>query len=138
MMSYRIFQTCNFSAKFCHKSWIRMCSNKIMNDSLLQKLDKNSTPNPSMEPQVRSKLLKTLESKRKKAIDPVEHGMMEAQSSVIQDILEDALQSKSLHGIFQHAPVTSDIITIKEIKINRDLSHVDVSFSFDIALLTFH
>jgi hypothetical protein len=98
-----------------------------MNDSIMQKLDRNSTPNSSMEPRVRSKLIKTLEAKRKRAIDPVEQGLMEAQSNIIQEILEDALESKSLHGIFKEAPVTSDVISIREIKINRDLSHVDVS-----------
>jgi hypothetical protein len=127
MTSLGIFRKCQYTAKISLTLGTRLCSNKIMNDSIMQKLDRNSTPNSSMEPRVRSKLIKTLEAKRKRAIDPVEQGLMEAQSNIIQEILEDALESKSLHGIFKEAPVTSDVISIREIKINRDLSHVDVS-----------
>lgn len=107
----------------------RLCSSgsQILNNPLLHKLDQNSSPKSPLDASSRAKLTRSLESKGKVPIDPVEQGIMDTQSSEIVEILEDALESRALRGIFKEAPETSDLIYIKHVKINRDLSHVDVS-----------
>ena len=112
----------------------RACSDssKVLNGSLLSKLDVNTAPNSPLDADSRSKLKKNLEGKAKAPMSPSEMGMMETQASVITEILEDALESKALYGLFKDTPSTAELVNIKNVKVNRDLSHVDVVWGSDI------
>ena len=107
-------------------------STGILNASVVNKLDSNTAANSPLDAGARSKLMKGLEPTAKAPIHPSEIGMMETQASAIAEALENALDSKALHGIFKEVPMTADLINIKNVKVNRDLSHVDVVWGSEL------
>lgn len=101
---------------------------KISNAGIVKQLDV-SVSKDTTQPHVKKtkiKLAKGLHSKEQSKFSPTQTGAFDTAKEDIAEVLENCLASNELLNAFHPYPFTSQIIEIKKVHLNRDLSHVDV------------
>lgn len=95
---------------------------------LVEQLDINVSKDKTL-PRIKKtkiKLNKGLESKEAPEFTPMQLGTFETAKEEILEVLENCLGSNELLHAFHSFPYTSKIVQIKNIQLNRDISHIDV------------
>lgn len=93
---------------------------------LIRQLDINVSPETALSKIGKSKLRKTLDVQSSPELTPLQLGALQSAEEDILEILEDCLNSTSLIGTFPNFQHSSKLVHISKVKVNRDLSHIDV------------
>jgi ribosome-binding factor A len=107
---------------------------KVFGESspLIKHLDVNVSPQTSLPAAGKSKLKKNLDVQSLPDLTIAQLGALQSAEDEILEILESCLESNALLGIFPQFKFPSQLVHIKNVKVNRDLSHVDVFWGSDI------
>lgn len=108
------------------------CSNILLSKNstpeIIRQLDIN-TSNDNTLPRIKKtkiKLNKSLNTKETPKLTSMQVGTLDAAREEISEILEDCLNSNELLNLFHPFPHTSRVVQIRNVKLNRDISHIDV------------
>lgn len=103
-----------------------------INSPLLDQLDKSLSPDTVLKMSGRVKIRRGLESKKSQELIPGAEESLDTLSMEILEVLEKSLASRALAGLFDEISVPSDVVQFNKVKVNQDLSHVDVFWESDI------
>lgn len=99
---------------------------------LVKHLDVHISPETSLPRAGKSKLKKSLDLQNLPELTTSQMGALQSAEEEILETLENCLQSNSMLGVFPHLKQSSQLIQIAKVKVNRDLSHVDVIWGSQI------
>jgi ribosome-binding factor A len=99
---------------------------------LIKHLDVHISSETALPRAGKSKLKRSLEVQSLPELTTSQMGALQSAEEEILETLEDCLQSNSMLGTFPHLKHASQLIHIAKVKVNRDLSHVDVIWGSQI------
>lgn len=93
---------------------------------LIRQLDIHVSPENSLPKVGKSKLRKKLEAQSSPELTKSQLGALQSAEEEILEVLEECLRSNAMIGAFPHFQQSSKLVHISKVKVNRDLSHIDV------------
>jgi hypothetical protein len=98
---------------------------------LIKHLDVNVSPQTALPSAGKSKLRKNLDAQNLPDLTIAQLGTLQSAEEDILETLESCLESNDLLGTFPQFKYPSELVHIKNVKVNRDLSHIDVFWGSD-------
>jgi ribosome-binding factor A len=99
---------------------------------LIKHLDVHISSETALPRAGKSKLKRNLDAQSLPELTTSQLGALQSAEEEILETLEECLQSNSMLGAFPNFKHSSQLIQISKVKVNRDLSHVDVIWGSQI------